>query len=1004
MAAATFAFAGVALLLAAVAVYVYFHAGLELSRAQWLAIVFVICVVGVGANVLILSRAVRPVLEDMREQEALMNRAQRLTQTGSFGWSAASNRLRWSDETYRLHGHDPALGEDPWQVIESRVHPDDRPRFDACIRDGLRGASPGPIEYRVVWPDGSEHVLRVGTHVERDDGGHVTHTFGIVQDVTARRAAEQQYRSVVAALAEGVVVTDAAGDIIECNASAERILGAPREHLLGRNVQDPAWSCVRVDGTPFPPEALPVMTTLATGQPVVDLAMGVTRADGARVWISVNTQPIETGTSGRPARVVASFTDITRRLEAEAALRESERRLAEAQRIARIGSWVWDVASGQLYWSEETYRILGVDPATFQPTYERYLALLSEDVRAQVERAVEDALERGLPFELEHPYRCYGEARECILYARARVRRDANGKPVSLYGFVQDVTEQRAQGAQMRKLSRALQQTADSVIITDIHGNIEYVNEAFTRMTGYTAAEAIGQTPRILRSGKQGADYYRALWQRIRQGGVFNDILINRRKDGSYYYEEKTITPLTDASGRITHFVSTGKDITERMRSQEQLQHMAHHDALTELPNRTLFLDRLKQAIAHARWHRRHVGVLFIDLDRFKHINDSLGHDAGDVLLKALSRRFTAVLRERDTVARLGGDEFAIVIVDVASEQDIASVAQKVLDALGPPLEIAGRELFVTASIGVSIFPEDGEDATSLLKHADLAMYRAKELGKNTYQFYSADMSARAFERLSMEHSLRRALARGELTLLYQPQVDAAGGRIFGVEALLRWQHPELGLVAPGDFIMLLEETGLIVAVGEWVLDQACAQLGRWHRAGWPGLRLAVNLSVRQLQERGFVQSVVSVLDRHELPPTHLELELTESMLMSQAGAMPVLLGELSALGLRLALDDFGTGYSSLGYLGKFPLNTLKIDRSFVHGLPVDRDSRAIASSITALAASLDLELIAEGVETAEQRDYLLRSGCSRMQGHLFHPPLPPSEVDALLGLARTAS
>ncbi|MBT9613601.1 MAG: PAS domain S-box protein [Burkholderiales bacterium] len=574
---------------------------------------------------------------------------------------------------------------------------------------------------------------------------------------------------------------------------------------------------------------------------------------------------------------------------------------------------------------------------------------------------------------------------------------DHEGQYAGAIAMVTDITEHRRAEARMRQLSSALEQTADSVLITDMRGIIEYANPAFAQITGYALTEILGQNPRLVKSGQHDAAFYQKLWQTILAGEIYNEVIINRRKDGRFYYEEKTITPLKDAAGHITHFVSTGKDVSERMHAQQQLTHMAQHDALTELPNRILLLDRLNQAISRARWHKRIVAVLFVDLDRFKTINDTLGHDTGDLLLQQLAARFSACVREGDTVARFGGDEFVILLDDVANEGDIRSLATKVLGALAPTFEIAQQRLYITASIGVSLYPNDGEDASTLLKHADVAMYRAKELGKNTYQFYSADMSARAFERLTLESSLRHALERGELRLFYQPVIDLRNGSICSVEALLRWQHPDFGLVLPNDFIAVLEDTSLIVPAGEWVLATACAQLDAWHQQGWPALRLAVNLSPRQFQGGDLMRVLQPALALLHCPPSQLELEITESMLMQQSGGNLQMLDALHALGVCLAIDDFGTGYSSLSYLRRFPVDTLKIDRSFVRDIPGDPDDSAITTAITVLAQSLKLSVIAEGVENEAQRDFLSQLGCHLMQGYLFSKPLPPEEITHLL-------
>ncbi|MBI3547158.1 MAG: EAL domain-containing protein [Gammaproteobacteria bacterium] len=571
------------------------------------------------------------------------------------------------------------------------------------------------------------------------------------------------------------------------------------------------------------------------------------------------------------------------------------------------------------------------------------------------------------------------------------------GKVTGLVLLLVNVTDRLKVESERRKLSSVVEQTADAVVVTNREGIIEYVNSAFETITGYSRAEAMGQTPRLIKSGKHDKEFYGHLWKTILSGHVYRNIFINRRKDGAHYYEEKTITPIKDEQSRITHFVSTGKDITERMQAQERLQYLAYHDVLTTLPNRVLFMDRLEQALARAPRRARQLAVIFLDLDRFKVINDTLGHDFGDRLLQVLAERLGSCVREGDTVARVGGDEFAILLDDMASNDDVVFVARKIIEVFAKPLNVYQRELFVTTSVGISVFPNDGEDAKSLLKNADTAMYRAKEAGRNTYQFYSADMSVKAVERLTLETGLRRSLERNELVLHYQPLVDLKSGRIIAAEALLRWQHPQLGLVQPAEFIPLLEETGMIVAIGEWVMRQACHQAYAWQQQTKRPLRVTVNLSARQFSEPNLSAHVTQMLQETRLDPTLLEFEITESILMQHAASTIETLLRLGGLGCRFAIDDFGTGYSSLAYLKRFPIHVLKIDRSFVRDIPGDNDDAAIVSTIIAMAHNLKLQVIAEGVETEQQLAFLRASGCDAMQGYLFSRPVPAEEFARLL-------
>ena len=550
---------------------------------------------------------------------------------------------------------------------------------------------------------------------------------------------------------------------------------------------------------------------------------------------------------------------------------------------------------------------------------------------------------------------------------------------------------------QMRKLSSAIEQSADSVIITDPEGSIEYVNPAFEKITGYDRNEVLGKTTAILRSGNHDNAFYRQMWTDILDGQSFHEVFVNRRKDGSLYYEQKTITPLKDDRGDISFFISTGKDITEQMDTRKRLHYVTSHDVLTGLPNRSLYIDRLTQAISRARWNNRVVAVLFLDLDRFKHINETLGYDAGDYFLKVVADRLSHCVRDGDTVARLGDDEFAIILEDLNHENDIPQQVNKIFQSMEEPLEFDGHELFITLSIGVSLYPNDGEDATTLIQCADISIHRAKEGGTSNYQFYSNDLSSKTVDTLMMESDLRRALERNEFILHYQPQLSLESGDITGVEALIRWQHPELGLIPPVKFIPLLEETGMIVDAGEWVLREACRQCAVWLKEYNERIRMSVNISAVQFGNIELIDTVRNVLNETGLPASLLEMEITESTVMHSPQNAISILQEFNNMGIRLSIDDFGTGYSSLSYLSRFPLTTLKIDRSFVSQMLEQRQHAAIVTSIISLAHNLDLNVIAEGVEQDEQRQFLLEHHCNEMQGFLFSPPVSAENLTVML-------
>ena len=579
-----------------------------------------------------------------------------------------------------------------------------------------------------------------------------------------------------------------------------------------------------------------------------------------------------------------------------------------------------------------------------------------------------------------------------------RLQLYANEQPPVFIAMVQDITERRREESRTRTLSMALQQAADTVIVTDAAGVIEYVNPAFENTTGYSREEVTGKTPAIVRSGKHDHDFYSNMWEIISSGKVYRDVFINRRKHGDIYYEEMTVTPIKDAGGKIVNYISTGKDISERIESQERLHYLAHHDVLTDLPNRLLFLERLSHALTHAQRSNKTCAMLFLDLDRFKKINDTMGHDIGDRLLQTVGERLKIVVRDGDTIARLGGDEFTVLLEGITSPEDVGNISRKILKELSRPFPIDHHQLYTSASIGISLFPTDGTDANTLLKNADAAMYRAKDHGRNNYKFYSADLGAKALERFTLETGLRNALEREEFILHFQPQLETQSGNLVGVEALIRWNHPDLGLVPPAEFIPMLEDTGLIVPTGEWVLETACKQVVEWQDAGIEVGRLAVNISSRQLEDVNFLLMVEGVLKETGFNPEKLEFEITESLLMRHAAQTLQTICLLSDIGIRLAIDDFGTGYSSLSYLKRFPINTLKIDQSFVRDITTDTEDAAIVKAILAMSHSLNIEVVAEGVETREQESFLQAFGCDFVQGYLYARLALPGEIALLFG------
>ena len=549
--------------------------------------------------------------------------------------------------------------------------------------------------------------------------------------------------------------------------------------------------------------------------------------------------------------------------------------------------------------------------------------------------------------------------------------------------------------------NRAIEESINAIIISRADraadNPVIYVNPAFTHMTGYAADEVIGRNPRFLLGDDWDQPDIQRLREAVRDGLDARVLLRNYHKDGSLFWNEVSLASVHDQRGRVSHFISIFNDLTDRKRYESELEQQANHDALTGLANRNLLNDRMQRAIIHAERDGHTMAVMLLDLDRFKLINDSLGHADGDALLREIARRLLDCVRQGDTVARLGGDEFMIVMTGMSSENDAAMLAQKLLDAVARPITLSEQDMVVTASLGVSLCPRDGNRAAILLKNSDVAMYRAKELGRGNFQFYAPEMNARTLERLELENGLRRGLENGELELHYQPKVELRTGRIVGAEALIRWRHPQRGMVSPGDFIPLAEETGLIVRIGEWVMQTACRQLGVWCDQGFSGISVAINVSARQFQHEDMVSTLRQALTAHGVPARQLHLEVTESAVMSSPEKTIVTLHELKKIGVHISLDDFGTGYSSLNYLKRFPIDSVKIDQSFVADVATSPEDAAIALMVISLAHSLRQTVIAEGVETHAQLNFLRRHDCDEMQGYLFSRPLPAEEFTRLL-------
>jgi diguanylate cyclase (GGDEF)-like protein/PAS domain S-box-containing protein len=683
----------------------------------------------------------------------------------------------------------------------------------------------------------------------------------------------------------------------------------------------------------------------------------------------------------------------------QASLQQQEEQLRLSMESAEIGSWAWDFLTDQVVWNQQHFRIFGLEPDDQAHHYQLWQERVHPEDRDWVTQAIQYAIAHRTHYSAEYRVVWDDGSLHWVL-GRGRVICDDAGQPLRMLGIVLEITERKQLELDQGRLAALVENSLDFIGTADFNGNVLYVNPAGRQLVGLESLEAAQQTH--IREYNLPED--QMLFQTtvlatvMEQGFWQGEVRLRHLRTGEAIPAYQSVFLCRDGStGEPFGIATVVRDLREQKRQETLLRHEASHDRLTQLPNRLLFDEQLSRALFNAQRHSEVLGVAFLDLDRFKTVNDTLGHTVGDQLLQQVPQRLKTCLRGWDVVARWGGDEFTLIFPHVTYVEDIGKIARRILEVLADPFILEDRELYISASLGIALFPFDGEEAAVLLRNADTAMYRAKQQGRNTYQFYAPEMNPKAREQLELETDLRKALARDELLLYYQPQVDISSGKIVGLEALLRWQQPRLGMVPPCDFIPIAEETGLICPIGNWVIRAACQQHQAWRAAGLPPMRVAVNLSARQFQRCDLVATIVQILQETRVEPRYLELEITESAAMQDMELTVAVLQELRQMGCRIAMDDFGTGYSSLNSIKHFPLHTIKIDQSFVRDLLTDPSDAAIAKAVIALGQGLHLKVLAEGVETDEHLKCLRDLQCDMAQGYLFSKPMPAAEMTSVL-------
>ena len=899
----------------------------------------------------------------------------------AIAWEAAPEDLRFtyvSSHAEKLLGYPLVDWLQPgfWQRIGA---PENTQRLDDPGAQNHPDGRATSHDYRLFAADGRTLWVRNITTLIRHGDEPVLR--GLMIDITeakqteqALRLSEQKFTSVFHHCPDIlVIVSRSDGRLLALNHTFEQQFGIAASEARGKTATE-----LNIWGAP---DLGPLVLQRLQDANLHNLEAPFRRQDGRGFTGLLSAQPIEL--DGTPALVVA-VRDISQLKETQQQLVVSEEKFAKAFHASPDGLLITRLRDGLLIEANEGFSRItgyGIDEVANRSTLE--LGIWADPADRQ--RMIELVAQQGNVRDFIAPIRTRDQQlRLCELSAQPIPIGDES----CMLTIARDITERQLMQDKLQQAATVFESTAEGVMITDLRQRITAVNRAFSTITGYSEAEALGQSPRLIASGQHDSAFFAAMWHQLEAEGHWQGEIWNRRKNGEAYPEWLTINAVRNDEGLITHFVGVFADISSLKQAQARLDHQAHHDPLTGLPNRTLFESRLRACLEDALSGQSQGAVLFLDLDRFKHINDSLGHPVGDLLLKSIALRLKEQLRDIDTVARLGGDEFIILLPGLHQAHDAEHIADKLLHSFSTAFQAGEHEFFISVSIGASLFPEDGNDVATLVKNADAAMYRAKARGRNRVELYTRDLTFLASERMALEHELRRALERDELSLYYQPKLCLRSQRLVGAEALIRWHHPLFGEIPPDRFIPLAEESGLILPLGDWVLQEACRQMGEWHSQHAPFGTLSVNLAGAQLRQPQLTARIAYLLQQADLPPSSLQLEITENFIMSQAEEALAILHELKGLGLQLAIDDFGTGYSSLSYLKRLPLDTLKIDQSFVRGLPQDPHDAAITCAIIALGRSMQLTVVAEGVETQAQQQFLADEGCEQIQGYLVSPPL----------------
>ena len=926
--------------------------------------------------------AERQLRQQLQASEARLQRMMDATSDGFWEWDCATGKVYRSPRYYDVTGYPAELDNGDFNFFQRMIHPMDRERVAALIAEHLAGASEAIAFECCIFTHNNElRWLQVkGRIIERDTAGQPRRLAGSVADISERKRADDDLRVVLNVSCDAIWVSDDAGRLLFANPAACHLTGYSEQETLALTVAELI--------SPKERETLAPLRAELERSLFIRREWQLLRKDGVEIPVELTTGRMPDG------RYMAFGRDLSAQRAAAATLQEREQQLARVIEGSDQGYWDWNLQTNEFQVSPRWESMLGYAPGELDVRTEHWPELVHPDDLKVAMRSIERHLHGEQPLH-EVELRCRGKNGDwCWVLSRGRiVAWDEQGRPLMMSGTHTDISERKILEQAQQEAAVVFDSSYEGIMVVSPDRRIAKVNSAFTRITGFEAAEVIDKSPSVLASGRHDAAFYQQLWHSLAEQDFWRGEIWNRRKSGEEYPELLSISVVRDGSGNILHYVGIFSDISQLKAHEAELDRVAHYDALTGVPNRRLLSERLEQTLFESERHGRSCAVCMLDLDGFKQINDNYGHAVGDQVLVMVTEQLKSVLRARDTLARLGGDEFVLLLAELGSISDGTQVIERLMTVIQQPLRCHNQLLSVTASVGVSFYPQDNADPDTLLRHADQAMYQAKEAGKNRYQLFDPDHDRQAQDYRRQQERMLQALEAGEFVLFYQPKVDLRDGRLIGVEALIRWQHPERGLLPPIEFLPYLHASVLEVRFGDWVIATALQQASVWLSAG-ERIPISVNISARHLLTDTFYEQLLQAIAGYpEVAAELLELEVLESAALADIEQAARVMQQCRRQGFKFALDDFGTGYSSLTYLRKLPINTLKIDQSFVRDMLTDPDDLGIVEGVIRLASVFQHQVIAEGVETWEHGVRLRQLGCHLAQGYGIARPMPAAEL-----------